>query len=282
MCAERFSRRALISLYESHPCNAGNIRDRLGGKWQQAGLRARDLAEDGNGDRTDQNHVGGAAFVAELARASGVDANSHILDLGCGLGGSARLLASEYGCRVDGIDISPKRVQEGNMLTSAVGLELNVQLTCADLRHQAVKQDAYTHLWNQGAWVHITDKVGVLKRWLKALKPGGKVALEDSFLRTSPAALNLDKEWQRLCAIWMSQIPTMDEWFSVLEPECRVIETTDLTPALTSYYERLCALPLEPDEGIEREGWELAIMLARAGVLGYTRIIAEVPEKVVQ
>ena len=80
----------------------------------------------------------------------------------------------------------------------------------------------------------------------------------------------------------MSQIPTMGEWCSVLEPECRIFETTDLTSALTSYYESLCALPLEPDEGFEREGWELAIMLARAGVLGYTRIIAEVPEKVVQ
>ena len=77
------------------------------------GLTAADLAADEATELTDQNHVGGMRFVRELAEAVGLRREHRVLDLGCGLGGSARIMAALYECQVHGIDFSDKRVPRG-------------------------------------------------------------------------------------------------------------------------------------------------------------------------
>ncbi|HIC68284.1 MAG TPA: hypothetical protein EYO90_01990 [Candidatus Latescibacteria bacterium] len=52
-------------------------------------------------------------FVRELAEAVGLRREHRVLDLGCGLGGSARIMAALYECQVHGIDFSDKRVPRG-------------------------------------------------------------------------------------------------------------------------------------------------------------------------
>ena len=53
-------------------------------------------------------------FVHELVKWSGLDKlpkGSRILDVGCGIGGSSRILAKYYGFNVTGITISPAQVK---------------------------------------------------------------------------------------------------------------------------------------------------------------------------
>ena len=53
-------------------------------------------------------------FVHELVKWSGLDQlpkGSRILDVGCGIGGSSRILAKYYGFNVTGITISPAQVK---------------------------------------------------------------------------------------------------------------------------------------------------------------------------
>ena len=60
------------------------------------------------------------AFVHQLVRWSGLDqlpAGSRVLDVGCGIGGSARILAQDYGLEVLGISISPAQVKRATELT---------------------------------------------------------------------------------------------------------------------------------------------------------------------
>ncbi len=60
-------------------------------------------------------------FVHELVRWSGLDQlppGSRILDVGCGIGGSSRILARDYGFDVLGITISAAQVKRANDLTS--------------------------------------------------------------------------------------------------------------------------------------------------------------------
>ena len=42
---------------------------------------------------------------------------SRVLDVGCGIGGPARYLAHTYGCRVDGIDLTPELIETARVLT---------------------------------------------------------------------------------------------------------------------------------------------------------------------
>ena len=59
-------------------------------------------------------------FVHELVKWSGLDKlpkGSRVLDVGCGIGGSSRILAEYYGFNVTGITISPAQVKRARELT---------------------------------------------------------------------------------------------------------------------------------------------------------------------
>jgi cyclopropane fatty-acyl-phospholipid synthase-like methyltransferase len=58
--------------------------------------------------------------------------DSRVLDIGCGLGGPARYLANSYGCRVDGIDLTPELIETGQVLTERCGLSGRVVLRIGD------------------------------------------------------------------------------------------------------------------------------------------------------
>ena len=88
----------------------------------------------------DEFHIRGRKATLELAEQMKLGANSHVLDIGSGLGGPARTVAETYGCRVTGIDLTkafcdakpsisyvatPK--QMGSLLTSAGFSVLDVE-----------------------------------------------------------------------------------------------------------------------------------------------------------
>ena len=62
-----------------------------------------------------------ADFVHEMVKWGGLDKlprGTTVLDVGCGIGGSSRILAKEYEFEVTGVTISPKQVQRATELTS--------------------------------------------------------------------------------------------------------------------------------------------------------------------
>src|SRR5437016_12223286 len=70
----------------------------------------------------DQFHGGGKAATVRLARLAGLSPGTRVLDVGGGLGGSARTLAVEFGCHVTVIDLTESYVRAAEMLTSRLGL----------------------------------------------------------------------------------------------------------------------------------------------------------------
>ena len=54
----------------------------------------------------DQFHVMGLEATKQLAQIAGIQRGAAVLDAGSGLGGPSRYLASTYGCRVVGVDLS--------------------------------------------------------------------------------------------------------------------------------------------------------------------------------
>ena len=71
----------------------------------------------------DEFHIRGRAATRELAQAIGLDSDMTVLDVGCGLGGPARRLASEYGCRVTGLDLTDEYCRGAQSLSARLGLQ---------------------------------------------------------------------------------------------------------------------------------------------------------------
>ena len=118
-------------------------------------------------------------FVHELVRWSGLDklpSGSNILDVGCGIGGSSRILAEYYGFNVTGITISPAQVKRASELTPS-GLNCNFQVMDAlDLKFE---DGSFDGVWSVEAGAHMNDKFKFADEMLRILRPGGYFALAD-------------------------------------------------------------------------------------------------------
>ena len=118
-------------------------------------------------------------FVHELVKWSGLDKlpkGSRILDIGCGIGGSSRILAKYYGFNVTGITISPAQVKRARQLTP-LGLNCNFQVMDAlDLKFE---DGSFDGVWSVEAGAHMNDKTKFADEMLRILRPGGYLALAD-------------------------------------------------------------------------------------------------------
>ena len=118
-------------------------------------------------------------FVHELVKWSGLDKlpkGSRVLDIGCGIGGSSRILAKYYGFNVTGITISPAQVKRARELTP-MGLNCNFQVM--DALNLKFEDGSFDGVWSVEAGAHMNDKTKFADEMLRTLRPGGYLAVAD-------------------------------------------------------------------------------------------------------
>lgn len=139
-----------------------------------ASLTPADLAP------VDQFHVRGRAATEELARAAGVESRDHILEIGSGIGGAARLLASAFGCRVTGLDLTASFCDVARELTRRVGLCDRVEFVCGDGARTPFAADSFDLVWLQHVTMNIPDKGALLDEIRRVLRPSiGRLAAHE-------------------------------------------------------------------------------------------------------
>ena len=266
-------------LYKNHPLRQETILGRLRRQGKPLdSLTELDLALDEQAEITDQNHVGGLAFTAELAGLAGITSATRVLDLGSGLGGSARVLAHLYGCRVHGVELSKERVQESEELTRQVRLEALVTFECGDLLEMDVPRNTFDILWGQSSWTHFRDKEKFVRRWSEALGSRRRLALEDLYLKTAPKIPDEKRELEEFEHDAMSTIVEMQAWVEILRRCGFRVFAQDLSYRLVQDVQRQLHHQ-NPDRrgrpsATEGEKSGLLLKLASQSVLGYFRMVA--------
>lgn len=127
----------------------------------------------------DQFHVGGAAATTALAARLGIEPGFSLLDIGCGLGGPARHLASVHGCSVIGIDLSRPFIDLATMLTERAGLSHRVRHMGGDALHLPFEPERFDLAWTQHVAMNIVDRRGLYSSIYNVLRPGGRLAIYD-------------------------------------------------------------------------------------------------------
>ena len=118
-------------------------------------------------------HSGGLATTRRQANRIAVTEDSRVLDVGCGIGGPARYLAHTYGCRVDGIDLTPELIETGRVLTERCKLADRVVLQVGNALDLPYPDQTFDVVWCQNVAMNISDKAGLLEGAYRVLKPGG-------------------------------------------------------------------------------------------------------------
>lgn len=270
----------MLEIYEQHPLREATILERIRGqRGGLDGLDEIDLATDEEGGITDQNHIGGLALTWELARRCGVGAATRVLDVGTGLGGTARALAHRYGCSVIGVDLSPARCADAQSLNRRVGLDSLVRVVCGDFLAVELPLRAYDLVISQSSFVHFPDPSRLLERCAELLAPGGQVAFEDSVL--GGAAATRQAELDELEACWQAHLLPREAWRSALVAAGFALEVEeDLTAASLAYFrEWVHRADRHPGRfpDVEIRAWRLAVELGSAGIVSYLRMIGALP-----
>lgn len=148
-------------------------------------ITTRDLAP------VDQLHTGGPKATIALMDRAGLAPHARVLDAGCGMGGSTRLLAERFGFSATGIDISQDFIDTARTLTRWCGLGQNsaIDFHQGSVTHLPFEDGCFDAVLCQHILMNIQDKAGALAEFRRVLRPGGRLILHEIVDGPGPAPL---------------------------------------------------------------------------------------------
>ena len=106
----------------------------------------------------DEFHIGGRQASEDFLGQLALSPDQRVLDIGCGLGGSARFAASRYGCHITGIDLPEEYVTTGQVMCDWVGLEARVSLRQGSALAMPFEADTFDGAYMLHVGMNIADK----------------------------------------------------------------------------------------------------------------------------
>ena len=94
-------------------------------------------------------------LVEEILHWGNVASAKTILDAGCGVGGSARLLAQQFNANVLGITLSPVQASEAQRYNKDVGLDNLVNIEVKDMMTMTSSNKRFDLIWSLESAEHI-------------------------------------------------------------------------------------------------------------------------------
>ena len=127
----------------------------------------------------DQFHAGGKDGTIELMRLAALEPGIRILDVGGGLGGAARVLATELEAAITVVDLSQEFCDVGEMLSQRTGLSHLVSFRQGNALELPFSDRSFDAVWMQNAGMNIKDKPRLYREIFRVLRPGGRFALQE-------------------------------------------------------------------------------------------------------
>lgn len=128
----------------------------------------------------DEFHIGGFPATRALLDPLSFNQTTRVLDVGSGLGGTARHMTHTYGAKVTGVDLTPEFVETARKLSDLVELDVHFEVGSAlDLPFDDESFDAATLLH---VGMNLPDKARLFAEVARVLVPGGVFAVYDVML----------------------------------------------------------------------------------------------------
>ncbi len=129
----------------------------------------------------DEFHIRGDTATKELIKLANFIPDMHILDVGCGVGGSTRRLSHETGCHVTGIDLSDEYIDAAERLTQLLNMQDRVKFDACSALDLPFDDNTFDGAWSIQMNMNVEDKQGWLKEMYRVLKPGARAVLYEVF-----------------------------------------------------------------------------------------------------
>lgn len=130
----------------------------------------------------DEFHIGGQAATQHLLNQLPFNSHSKLLDIGCGLGGAARYIATHCGSQITGIDLTQEYVQTGNELCKWVNLSHLITLQHGSALTLPYANNAFNGAYMLHVGMNIANKQQLFNEVYRVLSPNSTFAIYDIML----------------------------------------------------------------------------------------------------
>ncbi|WP_198174224.1 class I SAM-dependent methyltransferase [Mesorhizobium xinjiangense] len=134
----------------------------------------------------DEFHTAGRITTLKALGMMPIVAGMHVLDAGCGIGGTVRVLAREHGCRVTGIDLTPEYIEVAETLTARMNLDGACTFHAGSVLAMPFAAGAFDAAVTFHVAMNISDRAGFYDELARVLRPGAPLCVFDVMKGPAP------------------------------------------------------------------------------------------------
>jgi ubiquinone/menaquinone biosynthesis C-methylase UbiE len=127
----------------------------------------------------DSFHPGGLQLTEKLGRLLALSRRDHVLDIACGRGDSAIFLATQFGCRVTGIDLGETNVAYATSRAAAANVSTLARFELGDAERLQYSDASFDVVLCECAFCTFPNKQAATSEFARVLRSGGRLGLSD-------------------------------------------------------------------------------------------------------
>lgn len=168
-------------------------------------------------DSHQQHHSAIKNRCRVLAKQARVTEDDVVLDVGCGLGGSAFWLANHTGAHVVGIDINENHIQQAQEMAVRKGVDEKVKFKQMDFTDMDFEDERFSLVIGIESICHAEDSSDFLSEAYNVLADDGRLLISDGFRTTRDLSHIEETILQRAMDGWaVSDLDTIEEFSNSL------------------------------------------------------------------
>lgn len=189
-------------------------------------------------------HIGGREATAYTTQKMALTPETHMLDIGCGIGGAARFIHHQYGARVSGVDLTPEYIEVARALNEKLGIGDALDLRVASALELPFEDQSFDGALTMHVAMNIKDRPKLYAEAARVLKPGAIFAIYD-VMKKGDAPIAFPVPWSSVAQT--SHLTTPDEMRVLLgDAGFEILDVEDRTEFAKKVFEK-GQLAVNPD-----------------------------------